>query len=227
MARSFTVTTSYTFSKSIDNASSDRGGSDVPPNTKNAAIERGVSDFDRTHILSASYIYEVPRITRLRFAGLLINGWQISGITRMNSGGAFDAVMSQDVAGIGGTQNQRPHLIAPVTYPKTVDEWFSVASFDRPASGTFGNLGCNTLRRPGIHRWDASLMKNFHFAEKAGRYLQFRAEFFNAPNHPSFTTVGTSLTTVAAGVDPTQNNFGAVTGTRDARVLQFALKLYF
>ena len=101
-----------------------------------------------------------------------------------------------------------------------MDEWFSVASFDRPASGTFGNPGRNTLRRPGIHRWDASLMKNFHFAEKAGRYLQFRAGFFNAPNHPSFTTV-------AAGEDATQNRFRAVTGTRDARVLQFALKLYF
>ena len=184
------VATSYTFSKSIDNASN----------------ERGVSDFDRPHILSASYIYEVPRITRQRFAGLPINGRRIPGVTRINSGPAFDIVMSQDVA--------------PVTYPKTVDEWFSVASFGRPVSGTFGNLGRNTLRRRGIDRWDASLMKNFHFAEKAGRYLQFRAGFFNAPNHPSFTTV-------AAGVDPTQNSFGAVTGIRDARVLQFALKLYF
>ena len=70
-------------------------------------------------------------------------------------------------------------------------------------------------------------MKNFYLAEKQQRYVQFRAEFFNAPNHPSFTTLGTTLTTVAAGVDPTQNSFGAVTGTRDARVLQFALKVYF
>ena len=99
MARRLTITTSYTFSNSIDNA----------------AIERGVSGIDRTQILSASYIYEVPRITRQRFAGLLINGWQISGITRINSGPAFDVVMSQDFAGIGGTQNQRPNLIAPVT----------------------------------------------------------------------------------------------------------------
>ncbi|MBL8233926.1 MAG: carboxypeptidase regulatory-like domain-containing protein [Bryobacterales bacterium] len=226
LARRFTVTTAYTFSKSIDNASSDRGGSDVPPNTKNAAIERGVSDFDRTHILTASYIFESPRITRHRMAGFALNGWQISGITRINSGPPFDVVMSQDVAGIGGTQNQRPLLIAPVTYPRTVEQWFSVASFGRPASGTFGNLGRNSLRRPGINRWDASMMKNFYLDETR-RYFQFRAEFFNAPNHPSFTTLGTALTTTNAGVDPTQNSFGAVTGSRDARVLQFALKLYF
>ncbi|MBI2689438.1 MAG: carboxypeptidase regulatory-like domain-containing protein [Acidobacteria bacterium] len=227
MTRRFIVTGSYTFSKSIDNASSDRGGSDVPPNTQNAAVERGVSDFDRRHILTASYIYEIPRVTRSRAAGLFVNGWQVSGITRINSGPPFDVTMSTDVAGIGAVQNQRPNLIAPIAYPKTVEQWFSVNSFGRPASGTFGNLGRNTLRRPGIHRWDASLMKYFYFDEKRKSYVQFRAEFFNVPNHPSFTTVGTALTTTASGVDTTQNSFGAVTGTRDARVLQFGLKLYF
>jgi hypothetical protein len=55
----------------------------------------------------------------------------------------------------------------------------------------------------------------------------FRAEFVNAPNHPSFSTVGTTLTTTAAAVNPLTNSFGIVTGTRDARVLQFGLKLNF
>jgi hypothetical protein len=227
MARRLTLTSTYTYSKSIDNASSDRGGSDVPPNTQNARNERSVSDFDRTHIFAGSYIYEAPRLTKRKAAGLLLNGWQISGITRLNTGSPFDVVMSQDVAGIGAVQNQRPNLIAPVTYPKTVEQWFSVNSFGRPAAGTFGNLGRNTLRRAGLHRWDAAMMKNFHLDENK-RYFQFRAEFFNAPNHPSFTTVGSTLTTLTnGGTDPTQNSFGAVTGSRDARVLQFALKLYF
>jgi hypothetical protein len=57
--------------------------------------------------------------------------------------------------------------------------------------------------------------------------MQFRSEFFNAFNHPSFTTIGTSLTTTSTGVNPNANNFGVVTGTRDARVIQFALKLNF
>lgn len=227
MSRQLTVTLAYTYSKSIDNASSDRGGGDVPPDTSNSRKERGVSDFDRTHILTSSYIYELPKLTSHRQAGWFINGWQFSGITRINSGAAFDVVMTSDVAGIGAAQNQRPLLIAPVTYPKTVEQWFSVGSFGRPATGTFGNLGRNTLRRPGIHRWDTAVMKHFYPFEGRSRYFQFRAEAFNSPNHPSFTTVGTSLTTTATAVDPTQNSFGAVTGTRDARVLQFALKLYF
>ena len=105
----------------------------------NASCERGVSDFDRTHILTASYIYEVPRITRRRFAGLFINGWQFSGITRINSGAA---------------QNQRPNLIAPVTYPKTVNEWFSVASFGRPASAALTAIPRRIFQRaqpPQLH----------------------------------------------------------------------------
>jgi hypothetical protein len=65
----------------------------------------------------------------------------------------------------------------------------------------------------------------FNIAE--GKQLQFRGEFFNAFNHPNFTTVGTSLNTSAAGVNPLLNSFAVITGTRDARVAQIALKLYF
>jgi hypothetical protein len=50
---------------------------------------------------------------------------------------------------------------------------------------------------------------------------------FNAFNHPSFTTLGTALTTSATGVDPLGNNFATITATRDARVVQFALKMNF
>ena len=60
-----------------------------------------------------------------------------------------------------------------------------------------------------------------------GKSLQFRGEFFNAFNHPCFTTVGTSLNTTTTGVNPLLNSFGVITGTRDARVAQIALKLYF
>ena len=60
-----------------------------------------------------------------------------------------------------------------------------------------------------------------------GRVAQFRAEVFNAFNHPSFTTIGTALNTTATGVNPNVSNFDVVTATRDARVTQFALKITF
>jgi hypothetical protein len=226
MMKALTFGIAYTWSKSIDNASSDRGGSDIPPNPMNARAERGLSDFDRPHIFTANYIWMLPRMTRNRAFGLFANGWQISGISRLHSGRAFDVVMSTDVAGIGAAQNQRPNVIDTLEGPKTPQQWFNTFAFERPATGTFGNLGRNTLRGPGINRHDMSLMKNFYLTER--RYqAQFRAEFFNAPNHPSFSTVGTTLTTTAAGVNPLTNNFGVITGTRDARVLQFGLKVNF
>src|SRR5262249_11298727 len=153
------------------------------------------------------------------------NGWPLSGIPRFWSGSPFDVVLSQDVAGIGATQNQRPDVIADTRGPRAVEEWFNRAAFARPATGSFGGMGRNSLRGPGVNKWDLSLFKNFVLRE--GVRMQFRSEFFNAFNHPSFTTIGTSLTTTSAGVNPNVNNFGVVTGTRDARVIQFALKLNF
>jgi hypothetical protein len=226
LAQKMTVGVAYTFSKSIDDASSDRGGSDVPPNSLNPRAEWGPSDFDRTHILTTNFLYYLPRVTHHRAAGAALNGWQLSGILRFWTGRPFDVVMSQDVAGIGATQNQRPDAVGDTRGPRTVEEWFNRAAFARPATGTFGNMGRNSLRGPGVNKWDIAIFKNFALREK-GASLQFRAEMFNAFNHPSFTTVGLSLTTSNAGVNPAANSFAAVTGTRDARVVQFALKLSF
>jgi hypothetical protein len=137
----------------------------------------------------------------------------------------MDVTMSADVAGIGATQNQRPNVTADAEGPRTVEEWFNRAAFARPTTGTFGNLGRNSLRGPGVNKWDLSLNKTFALAERTR--LTFRCEVFNAFNHPSFTTIGTALNTTAAGVNPGLNSFGVVTGTRDARVMQLALKLNF
>jgi hypothetical protein len=215
----------YTFAKSIDDASSERGAADIPPDIKNARSERGPSDFDRTHVFTASYIWYLPNLAQQGLAGGLLAGWQLSGITRMYAGKPFDVAMSTDVAGIGATQNQRPNLIADTKGPRTLEQWFNRNAFARPASGTFGNMGRNTIRGPGIHKWDLALFKNFRIDEH--KRLQFRAEAFNAFNHPSFATVGRSLTTTATAVNPTAANFAVITDARDARVLQFALKLNF
>jgi hypothetical protein len=215
----------YTFSKSIDDASSDRGGSDVPPDSRNTRAERGPSDFDRAHIFTTNYIWYLPSIARRPGLGLLLNGWQLSGITRIWSGRPFDVALSTDVAGIGAVQNQRPNVIADTGGPRKPDEWFNRAAFARPANGAFGDMGRNSIQGPGVHKWDLALFKNFRVRENAR--LQFRSEAFNAFNHPSFSAVGRTLRTTATTVNPNVDSFGIVTDTRDARVMQFALKLTF
>lgn len=221
MSKRLTGGLAYTWSKSIDDGSSDRNAGDVPPNTKDFRAERGPSDHDQTHVLTTNFIFSLPSPIRLPF----FRGWQISGIARMWTGRPMDVTMSQDVAQVGGTQNQRPHVIADTRGPRTVEEWFNRGAFARPATGTFGNMGRNSMRRPGVNKWDLAVFKWFQLAER--KRLQFRGEFFNAFNHPSFTTLGTTLNTTNAGVNPLINSFGVITGTRDARVAQVALKLYF
>jgi hypothetical protein len=229
MSRSLQAGVAYTWSKSIDDGSSERDTGDLPPDSRNIGAERAVSNWDRTHVFTSNFLWTLPKFARGRFDHALLrgvmNGWSVSGITRMWSGTPFDVVLSSDVAGIGSVQNQRPNVVADTTGPRTVEQWFNRYAFARPATGTFGNMGRNSLRRPGVNKWDLSAFKEFQLTDKAK--LQFRGEFFNAFNHPSFTTVNATLNTTSTGVNPDASSFAWVTDTRDARVLQFALKLRF
>lgn len=223
---------SYTYGKSIDDASSDRDAGDIPPDSTSKGAERGPSNLDRPHIFTANWIWHLPRLSgaagrwdALGALGALLNGWQLSGIARLWAGRPFDVTLSQDVAQIGTSQNQRPDVINDTRGPRTVEQWFNINAFARPAQGGFGNMGRNSLRGPGVHKWDLSLFKNFQLSEHTR--LQFRSEFFNAFNHPSFGMPAASLQVTANGVNPNASNFGKIADTRDARVLQFALKLYF
>jgi hypothetical protein len=221
----YSVGAAYTYAKSIDNSSSERGASDVPPNGFDPRSERGPSDFDRTHVLTSNFIWMVPNLVHSRAASAALNGWQFTGILRFYTGNPFDVQLSTDVAGIGAVQNQRPNVIADTRGPRTVEQWFNKDAFARPKNGTFGNMGRNSLRGPGINKWDLSLFKNFYYSERVR--VTFRSEFFNAFNHPSFSAPATALNTTATSVNPNINNFDVITDTRDARVLQFGLKVTF
>jgi hypothetical protein len=85
---------------------------------------------------------------------------------------------------------------------------------------TFGNMGRNVLRGPGINNWDISIAKNIKLTES--KSLEFRSEFFNAFNHVQFYSPTSQ--NGAIGFD---GLFGQVTSDRGPRVIQFALKLYF
>jgi hypothetical protein len=230
MSRSLQAGIAYTWSRSMDDGSSERDAGDVPPNSRNFAAERGPSNWDRTHVFTSNFLWALPKLARGRVSGNpllrgVMNGWSLSGITRLWSGTPFDVALSSDVAGIGAVQNQRPDIVADTKGPRTVEEWFNRAAFARPATGAFGNMGRNSLRRPGVNKWDLSAFKEFAMRENLK--LQFRGEFFNAFNHPSFSGVNATLTTTATGVNPAAGSFAWVTDTRDARVMQFALKLRF
>lgn len=231
LAKGFAGGLAYTWGKSIDDGSSDRGSGDVPPDQRNMRAERAISDMDRTHIFTANFNWNLPNLARgplsIRPLRFMLNGWQSSGIVRLWTGMPFDVVMTKDVAGIGLVQNQRPDVIGDTKGLRTPDQWFNIAAFARPATGTFGNMARNSMRLPGVNKTDLAILKNFQFREGTAWKLQFRAEMFNAFNHPSYNGLGNTLTVTDTGVNTSAGSFGFVTDSRDARVVQLALKLYF
>jgi outer membrane receptor protein involved in Fe transport len=200
---------SYTFSRSIDNVA-------TPLNSyAESRMERALSSFDRTHVLVLSYVYELPLFRGSSgFLKHVLGGWQISGISRFESGTPFSITIPGDLAGVG-TSGQRPNVTGPIKLEKTQLRWFS-SSFSLPAQGTFGSLGRNVVRGPGINNWDVSFSKRTAIRENIS--LQFRAEFFNLFNHTQWAGVSASLGSV---------NFGQVASARDPRITQLGLRLIF
>ncbi|MBL8211117.1 MAG: TonB-dependent receptor [Bryobacterales bacterium] len=209
-SRGFSLQGSYTWSKSLDN-------NVTPLNSyADSRMERALSAFDRTHVLVLSYVYELPFLkSNTGFAGKVLGGWQLSGISRFESGNPLTITVPGDRAGVGGGA-QRPDLLGPITREKQQLRWFNTSVFGTPALGTFGNAGRSLVRGPGINNWDVSFSKRTNVTERLA--LQFRAEFFNLFNHTQWAGVGTGVGAAT---------FGQVTSARDPRITQLGLRLLF
>ncbi len=208
------LSASYTWSKAITDAS---GFNEQPMDSYDAKRDRGNMAFDRRHNLIISYVYPIPFwMNGNEWYKKAFGGWQLSGITTLNTGLPLNLGIAGDRAGTG-LGNQRPDVVGDWQQNGgTRFQWFNQAAFALPALGTFGNLGRNIIRGPGTNNWDASLQKNFKVSEKVN--MQFRTEVYNAPHHFSWLGVGT---TVGAG------NFGQITSASDPRSLQLGLRLDF
>jgi len=227
LARGFSALASYTWSKSIDDASnffSSAGDPNFPQNSYNVAAERGRSNFDVSHRLSVSYSYALPFRHVDGVAGKLVNGWETFGIVTLQTGRPFTVALLSEIDNsgtgrsiLGFGANDRPNLVgSPELSNQTTSQWFNTAAFAFPAPGTFGNAGRNILEGPGFQSVNASLVKNTALTERVK--LQFRAEAFNLFNHPNFNLPDNFLGS------PT---FGRITSARDPRHIQFGLKLLF
>jgi hypothetical protein len=228
LTRGFSALASYTWSKSIDDASnffSSAGDPNFPQNSYNVAAERGRSNFDVRHRLSLSYSYAFPfRKPGEGFIASLVNGWETFGIVTLQSGRPFTVALLSEIDNsgtgrsiLGFGANDRPNVSGnPELSNPTTQQWFNTAAFAFPAPGTFGNAGRNILDGPGFQNVNMSLLKNTRFNERVN--LQFRAEAFNLFNHPNFNLPDNFLGS------PT---FGRITSARDPRHIQFGLKLLF
>jgi hypothetical protein len=233
----------YTLSKTIDVQSGFRARSSLQTDPFDPGFDRGLADFDATHRLVISGSWSLPVDKPFRDGNALMRkiteGWQLNAIIAFQSGNPF-TIFSNDDQSLQDTGLDRADLIGKQrTFNPRTMRTFSGANcdgndglpghyyFDPTAYDcvniplfTFGNVGRNSIRGPGINNFDLSLLKTFKIGERAN--VQFRTEFFNAFNHTQFLISGNSDT--AFGFTST---FGQVTQARDPRIIQFALKVGF
>lgn len=225
-ATGFTGNFNYTWSKAFGVVENDTTGLAYAYDRRR---EYALAAFDRTHIVTIDWIYELPKFAKdNKAAGYMVNGWQLSGITRFWGGTPLTITSNGNPGTLGG--GPRADLVlgdASVSNKSELD-YFNVFAFGRPAEGTLGNTGEGIIRGPGINQWDVSLFKNTNLTERVR--LQFRAETFNTLNHTQWSGVNTGLSVPnpnTAVTTATRGTFGQVNSTRDPRTLQFGLKLLF
>ncbi len=233
LSRGLSVLASYTWSKSIDDASNfftSAGDPNFPQDSFNTRAERGRSNFDVRHRLSVSYSYDLPFGEGRRFLNdrgwltAALTGWETYGIVTLQTGRPFTVALLSDIdnsgtgrSGLGFGANDRPDVVGdPVLDNPTPERWFNTSAFVFSPRGTFGNAGRNILDGPGYQNVNASLVKNTALTERLN--LQLRAEVFNLFNHPNFNLPDNFLGSPS---------FGRVTSAREPRHIQFGVKVLF
>jgi hypothetical protein len=217
-----TLLGSYTYSKSMDNASSINDQA----NPFNPSLGRQLSSFDMTHNFVASYSYELPFDKAFR-PNRLTRGWILSGITRFATGTPVVILETDDRSLIGATggldgnytvdePNYVPGKLLLNTNPRKGGTYFNTSLFSVETLGQLGNARRRFFHGPGINNWDLALLKNIQIKES--KTLQLRAEFFNAFNHTQFNSPDGNI------LDST---FGLITSAGNPRIGQLGVKFVF
>jgi predicted heme/steroid binding protein len=239
---------SYTLSKSMDNGSNQR---DVVPDTYDVSMLWGPSEFDARHIVIINYLYQLPFFRKQSgFAGRVLGGWQISGITQFQTGLPCSVIAPNvDYAGVGQDANWgcggngqfwvvngKPKIIG--TFGPS-GQWFATTNpdgspiFTAPAPGTFNTQRVrNLIYQPGYQNWNMGLFKTIPVNERFR--FQFRAEAYNVWNHPNWCGNSGCTGTTNIGLNPTNTQtFGKVlakgsgSSGQGERNLQLSLRLEF
>ena len=254
-SRSFTVLANYTWSKSIDDVpwatspttvgvQAAGGSSYVSPIPwylpGRHQFDRGPSEFDHTHRLAASFVWQLPKLAHAGRALRYVAGsWQLSGMLTGQSGGPITVIAGKDLSGTGLNSDRGVYVNgvnltggnacgskAPCV------NYLNPAAFALPAQGTYGNLGKGALRGPNMIDYDGSLSKEIPLHGERVR-LQFRAEYFNLFNrvnlfNPGMSASDTSGTgTVQHTVNLSNAGIGQITADTAPRIGQLALKILF
>ncbi len=234
--KGFYLLNSFTYSKSLDNASGHleaNNGDNSRANYRDLRNDKGVTGYDQPFNNTTTFLYDLPFGKGKSFGAgwnkptdLLLGGWRFSGINTMNSGSPVNLTYSPSSDfSVSGSPNYRPNLIGnPVldasartsqpSYVQYLNKDTVVIPTDR--STPFGNAGRNVVRGFGLYQIDMGLHKDFALTERFK--MSFRTEAFNVFNRTNFA---------APNGNRSAGSFGQISSTYPARQLQFGLKLLF
>jgi Carboxypeptidase regulatory-like domain len=210
----FLMTTSYTWSKVLTSAS---GFNDNPEDAFNQRYNYGPASFDRRHIFVTTYTYTVPFFRNTTgFARALLHGYEISGITRLQSGAYFTVTAT----GNSVLGNRRADYVGgDVLIPdgeRNARNWINRAAFAAPPDTRRGSSGPGIVLGPGSQVWDFSVRRQIQLTEKFR--LQLQADIFNAFNRTNFKNMDTNLN---------NGGFGQLNEAGPGRNIQLGIKLNF
>jgi hypothetical protein len=225
---------SYTWSKSLDYISglgslSNFELSFLSNDQTKPRQARGLDDRDRTHRVVVSLVYEAPNLhTGLSVMRHVLSQWQLSSVLIAQSGTPLTAKDSSagtvygNLAGFSRAECTGLNPASSGSVYSRLNGYFNPDAFTSPPAigdGTgFGNCPVGNLRGPDQRNIDLAIQRAFAVTEHSR--LQFRTEFFNFTNTPSF---GQPVTDYAAGAA-----FGVISSTvSNPRIIQFALKYAF
>lgn len=223
------ILASYTYSRSLDEGAGGNSSKGDPRNNiqnpRDIRADYGLSNFNYTHRLTDSMIYQLPFGRGRKFlanAGTftdeVLGGWEMTSILTLQSGPPFTVNLSSPTANTGTFT--RPNRICNGNLPapkQSIHRWFDVGCFVDPPQYTFGDASRNILIGPGLETWDFGLDKNFLITERLG--MQFRVETFNLLNHPNFGLPNASIGNPGAGTVTSQ--------IVNARETQFAARFHW
>jgi hypothetical protein len=232
-SKNFQFGIAYTFSKSMDYGSDDRGftsGFMSFPNFLPMRRNYGMSSFDQTHVFVANWQYNVPSL-KSGFAGALTKEWQLSGIYSASSGQPQSMFLIALTDYLGGGDAGRVNLTCNPVLPRdqrTDAKFFNTGCISLPARGDIGSAPRNIYRGPGRNNWDMTLFRNFKLGSEE-RVLTFRWEVYNLFNHTQFSSIDNTILYLAAGpaILNLNSTFGQALGAASPRQMQFSLRFRF
>jgi trimeric autotransporter adhesin len=232
LSRGFSIGGTYTYFKSLDDASTigsggSSGAQTVAQNAFDLSAERGLSSFNQTHKFTADYLWELPFghdrrwLTANTPVRAIFGDWQWSGDWTIASGLPFTPRLLGDISDVnrGSNGTLRPDLVpgqsVTLANPSRA-EWFNTAAFVAPATGEFGDARRNSIIGPGSVVFDMAFTKLIPLKES--RTIEFRAAASNIFNIPNYSSIDTTVNS------PT---FGRVTGVGAMRQFTITSRLRF